>query len=256
MSVLSIAQAIVDRVGTKSITSLFTNPDKNERQIRSVIQGGGRALCQKTNSQGDGWSVLTRIYEFTTTSEAEYALPSDLKKFVVRSAWQKDKYWLMRGSLSGRQWERVRNRQTSQGYNVFRIFRTQKTTTFGAVGQNEAPNIIRKFHIEPAPGPGIDIVFEYVSNAFWVSADGSTIKETPTQDDDESMFGDEIHILDGVWRFKQANSRNYAADLAVFEDFRDTMMVQDMSADDPIPVGNRGLWGYANVDESDVTWCP
>ena len=257
MSVLSIAQAVVDRVGTKSINSLFTNPDKNERQIRSLLQGGGRALCQKTNSQGDGWSVLTRIHSFTTVAATvEYDLPEDFKKFTNATAYQMDKNWLMRGSLSGRQWQRIKNRQASQSYNVFRIFRSQSTAGLGAIGQNKAPNIFRKFQIEPAPGAGITVAFEYASEFFWVSADGSTLKEVPTQDDDESLFGDEIHVLDGVWRFKQANSRGYAADLAVFEDYRDTAMAQDMAANDPIPVGRSYSLGYANPDESDVSWCP
>ena len=263
MSLLTIAQAIADEVGVKSIQSVVNNTGKNERQIRRLIEAGGRALCQKTNSNGDGWSVLTRIYEFTTEGTSieqvtEYDLPSDFKKFVAETAWQKDKYWKMRGSVGGRAWERIRNRQASQSYNVFRIFRTQETgeAAIQSVSVNSAPNQLRKFHIEPAPGAGIDIVYEYVSQAWWISEDGSTLKNQATADTDESLFGDEIHIRDGVWRFKQANSRQYAADLAIFEDYRDTELVQDMAQENPIPVGRSYQSSYANSDESDVSWCP
>ena len=256
MSLLDIAQAISDQVGIKEISSVINNSGDNERQIHRLIQSGGRALCQKTNSNGDGWSVLTRIHEFTTVdAEPEYNLPSDFKKFVVNTAWQKDKYWRMRGSLSGQRWEQIRNRQSSQSYNVFRIFRTQNSV--GAQVQDDsAPNTIRKFHIEPAPGAGIDIVYEYVSEAYWISEDGTTFKRTPDADSDESLFGDEMHILDGIWRFKAAKGYNFSTDLALFEDYRDTAMAQDMAQENPIPVGYRDTGRYANWTESDVGWCP
>lgn len=259
MSLLTIAQAIADEVGVASISSVVNNTGKNERQIRRLIEAGGRALCQKTNSNGDGWSVLIRIHEFTTEdSTTEYPLPSDFKKFVVNTAWQKDEYWQMRGSLGGKSWERIRNRQASQSYNVFRIFRTQEngSATSTSVSETGAPNTLRKFHIEPAPGAGIDIVYEYVSQAWWISEDGQTLKNQATADTDESLYGDEIHIRDGVWRFKQANSRQYAADLAIFEDYRDTELVQDMAQENPIPVGRSYQSSYANPCESDVAWCP
>lgn len=253
MSLLDIAQGASDIIGLPTVSQVIGNNTNDVRQLRQVIQQSGNALCQMTNSNGGGWSVLNRIHEFDgQDGVTEYNLPSDFKKLIVETAWQKDKYWLMRGSLNAKQWERIRNRQATVSYNVFRIFRTSGSG--GAQARNAAPNTLRKFTIEPAPGETTPLVYEYISNAWWVSQDGSTFRNRPEEDTDESLFGDDIHILDAVWRFKAANAFNFAADIALFEDFRDTAIVQDEAAE-PIPIGYGGRVG-GNRDESDVGWCP
>lgn len=252
MSLLTIAQRVSDIIGLPEITQVVGSPADNVRQLRAVIQQGGDDLCLMTNSEGGGWSVLDRIYEFNgTAGETEYDLPADFKKLIVDTAWQKDKYWLLRGSLNSRQWQQIRNRQATVSYNVFRILRTQGAA--GPVPVNGAPNVLRKFTLEPAPGETTPLVYEYISDFWWVSADGATFKKTPTVDTDESVFGDNLHILDGVWRWKNANGLNFAADLALFESSRDTSFAQD-AAFQPIPLGYTRV--FANKDESDVTWCP
>lgn len=250
MSLISIAQEIADSVGLPAIQQVIGNNDNNVRQILAIIKRSGRTLSQMTNSEGDGWSTLNKTHEFQTVNgQAEYDLPNDFKHLIVKTAWQKDKYWQLRGSLNSRQWARLVNRRSTVGYNVFRIARTTAAIGAASVG---ALNLVRKFVLEPPPGGGEDIVFDYVSKFWWVSNDGTTFKAEPTADTDESLFGDHIHIMDGIWRYKAANNFGYAVDLADFEVYRDQALAQDMAAE-PIPVGHGGEV-TANRDESDVEW--
>lgn len=252
MSLLAIVQNAAADLQLPDVTTVIGNGEKNVKQLLRQVVASGNALRQMKNGDGDGWSVLERINEFQTSAGvAEYALPSDFKYMLTDTAWKKDKYWLMRGSLSGKQWQRIRNRKSSTPYNVFRILRASNPS--GPVSPNTAPNTIRKFTLEPAPGDSQTLVYEYVSKAWWVSADGSTFKETPTADDDESLFGDHIHELDIAWRWKQKNGFNFAADLAIFEDYRDKEFGQDVPKQ-PIELGRRHNRGYSNSDVSDFEW--
>lgn len=253
MGVLNIAQEAADRIGLPQVTQLIGSTDENARAMRSLIQASGEDLCLMQDPDGDGWAVLEREYEFVTEAdETEYDLPEDFKSLTAETAWQKDKYWKLRGSLNGRQWQKIRNRQATISYNVFRIKRT-----LGAAGQQgraTAPIKLRKFTLEPAAGAGITMVYEYISTYWWVSQDGSEFKRRPTVDTDESLFGEEIHIRDLIWRFKASNGLVYASDLAQFEHYRDSLFFQDTPKED-IPIGY-DYRTYANKTESDVAWCP
>ena len=253
MSLLDIVSRASDEIGLPDVTQVIGNSDKNSRQLLQHLLSGGNSITQMINAQGGSWSVLTRIYEFTTTQdEPEYVLPSDFGRIIVDTAWQKDKYWQMRGSVDPRSWERLRNRQTSASYNVFRILRRSGN---GAITINSnAPNQLRRFVLEPAPGDGETLVYEYVSQDWWVDVTGSDFSRQPDSDDDESVFGDDIHVFDLVWRWKKANGFDYAADLAEFEQYRDNALFQDMAMPQ-VPVGHSDRL-YANKDESDVEWCP
>ena len=253
MSLLDIARDASDLLTLPRITQVIGNVNKNERQMLQIILEGGDDLAVMSNSNGGSWSVLERIHEFPTTAgTTEYDLPEDFGKVIVDTAWQKDKYWHMRGSLASNEWQQIRNRQASISYNVFRFLRTQAPPQ-APVSQSSAENTLRKFTLEPAPGEGITLIYEYVSDYWWIGTDG-TFKRKPTADDDESLFDHRLHVLDAVWRFKAANSRNFATDIAKFESRRDRLLVQD-EAQMPIPIGyDRRL--YANYTESDLEWCP
>ena len=251
MSLLSIISDASDIIGLPTVSQVIGNNDKNVRQMLALLQSGGDALARMTNSQGGSWVVLDRIREFQSViDETEYDLPDDFKSLLTETAWIKEKYWKMRGSLNPRQWQTLRNRSSTTAYNVFRIVRG---TSVGTITPGTPQNAVKKFTLEPAPGDSETLVYEYRSNAWWISSDGNAFKKRPTADTDESLFGDEISLLDVIWRFKQQNGLNYAADLAIFEDSRDTAFAQD-GAFESIPIGyDRRSTG--NKDESDVEWC-
>ncbi len=250
MSLLSIVKEAAAIIGLEDYSQVIGNSDSDVRQLRALLQQGGNMISNMTNADGGAWSVLERIYEFPTTeNETEYDLPADFQRLITETVWQKDKYWKMRGSATPRQWEMVRNRQAKTPYNVFRILRTQNGVT--QVGENQAPQVVRKFTLEPEPGENITLVYEYISNAWWVSENGE-FKRRATADTDESVFGDHLHVLDLVWRFKNANSLEYASELALFEMERDRLLIQD-AATEYISAGIDRR-AYANKWESDVEW--
>lgn len=245
MSLLTIVQGAADLIGLPIYNQVVGNAEADVRQLFANLKIGSNTLVKTTNGSGGSWSALERIYEFQSAADqTEYILPEDFDRLIVGTAWQKDKYWQMRGSRTPQQWQRVRNRQSSTPYNQFRLLRTQN-------GQGSLQDV-RRFTLEPAPGENITLVYEYVSTWPWVSEDGSTFKKVPDNDNDRSVLGDDIHILDTVWRFKKGNGLSYSADLAEFEAIRDAMLVQD-EASEAISVGYDRRFG-ANKDESDVEW--
>ncbi len=252
MSLLDIVQEAFAIIGLEEVSQVIGNSEQNVRQLRSLIQQGGNQIARTSNADGGTWSVLERIYEFPTEADkTEYDLPTDFERLVSETAWQKDKYWRMRGSIPPKQWQSIRNRQATVPYNVFRVLRTQSESV-GNINPNTAPQRLRKFTLEPAPGENITLVYEYISRAWWIDQAGYQFKRKPTQDTDESVFGDDIHVLDAVWRFKSANGLKFSDELAIFEMERDRMLVQDASAE-YIAVGHDRRLG-ANYWESDIEW--
>ena len=253
MSLLRIIQRASNGIGLPVVSSVTGNEDNNVRQLLEFVQEGGNALAQTTNQDGGSWSVLERIYEFQSVADqVEYNLPADFEKMITGTAWQAEKYWALRGSLTPRQWERQRNRRSNTAYNVFRVFRTQETNGGGATAKSLAQNSIRKFQLQPPTDADTTLVYEYVSNYWWVSADGTTFRKEPTADDDEPLFGDDLLVLYAIWRFKAENGFSFAAALASYETKRDAMLVQDRAAE-YITVGYDRR-GYVNKDESDLEW--
>lgn len=255
MSLLDIISEASAQIGLPGVSQVIGNQDQNVRQMVSLLKSGGNMIANVTNADGGTWSILERIYEFQTTEgEAEYLLPSDFSKLVTETVWQKDKYWKMRGSATPRQWEMVRNRQAKTPYNIFRILRTQIPNNPAQISLagGKAPQAIRRFALEPAPGADITLVYEYVSQDWWIDGEGTQFKREPTNDSDESLFGNHLHILDVIWRFKSANGLKFADELAQFEMERDRMLVQD-AATEYIPAGIDRRH-YANKDDSDIEW--
>ncbi len=252
MSLLRIVQRASDSIGLGQYDFVIGNTERDVRQLSEKIQTGGEDIATMSNSNNGSWSMLERINEFETVdNQAEYDLPDDFSKLITRTAWAKNKYWLLRGSMSPQKWQQIRNRKSTTAYNVYRILRTA-SSTIGAVNGKPVANMLRKFTLEPPPGGGETLLYEYVSTAWWVSADGQTFKSSPTDDTDESVFGDTLHVLDAVWRFKAANGFSYESDLGTFEAYRDKLMMQDENQEF-ISVGyDRRLYG--NYTESDVEW--
>lgn len=251
MSLLDIVREAAAIIGLPDYTQVIGSNEDNVRQLRALIQQGGNQIARTSNADGGTWSILERYYEFVTEDDkVEYDLPTDFERLVSETAWQKDKYWRMRGSIPPKQWQAIRNRQATVPYNVFRVLRTQNGT--GTISQSSAPQTLRKFTLEPAAGAGITLVYEYISRSWWISQDGTQFKRKPTADTDESLFGDDLHVLDAVWRFKSANGLKFSDELAIFEIERDRMLVQDASAE-YISVGHDRRLG-ANYWESDVEW--
>lgn len=251
MSLLNIVKEASAIIGLDDVSQVIGNNEPNVRQLRALIEQGGNQIARTSNADGGTWSVLERIYEFPTQADkTEYDLPSDFERLVSETAWQKDKYWRMRGSIPPKQWQAIRNRQATVPYNVYRVLRTQNSVS--SISQDAAPQTLRKFVLEPAPGENITLVYEYISRAWWIAQDGTQYKRRATDDTDESLFGDDLHILDVVWRFKSANGLKFSDELAIFEVERDRMLVQDASAE-YIAVGHDRRLG-ANYWESDVEW--
>jgi hypothetical protein len=71
-------------------------------------------------------------------------------------------------------------------------------------------------YITPTPTAGDTVAYEYVSTK-WCQSSGGTAQTEWAADTDTSKLDEALHVLDLIWRFKQAKGLEYAADLAAFE---------------------------------------
>jgi hypothetical protein len=75
-------------------------------------------------------------------------------------------------------------------------------------------------NILPAPETTDSFTYSYISKN-WIRPTGETTdandKSTFTADTDEPLLSDELLILSGVWRWKQAKQLDYAEDMVTYE---------------------------------------
>jgi hypothetical protein len=119
---------------------------------------------------------LKKTHTFTTTTDAEYALPSDFWTFVVDTAWDTTNSWKLRGSFTDSEfnneayWYGPSTTRTS-----FRIFGSPIAT----------PK--KPFKLQPIK-TGIVMSFDYISSQYICNSTGATRQDTISADTDLCLF--------------------------------------------------------------------
>jgi hypothetical protein len=134
-------------------------------------------LTQPATESGSGDIVLTQM---------RYELPDDWSKQVPQTEWDRSNFWPLSGPKTAQEWQFIKGGIVSTGPRL--RFRIQ--------GDRIALN--------PVPSGGETLVFEYISNAWVLAADG-TAKTAFTADDDTCIFDDSLMILGTkmLWRMEK-----------------------------------------------------
>ena len=216
-SFFEIARDVGDVIGIKRVTSLVGNSEPHARAMLVLLDQGGKNLTKLRNTWGASWAVLTREHTFTTVAaQEEYAFPEDFTAFVDGTVWDRSSYREARGVFSPQEWQQVKSGliETSGIAPNYRIRR-------GASGRG------RSLYLDPIPGGGEILVYEYVSRSWVVDAAGTSFGERIAVDTDEPLFDDDLVRMDLVWRFKQSRGLSFATELAEFEIERDRRLAED-----------------------------
>lgn len=149
------------------ITDPFASTDANILQLLRLLKKAGRELAKHRE-----WKHLQKEYTFSTTSGTNtYALPSDFRKMVDQSSWNRTTDFPVGGPLDGQEWQYFQAVTTASLISKFyRIWQGQ-------------------LYLYPTPTATETIAFEYQSTS-WVKPSGQTspTSETPTLFSDVVCF--------------------------------------------------------------------
>lgn len=239
MSLLSVVVDAAGEVGAPAPNVVAGSLDQTIITLFRMANKEGRRLRDHPHPRG-GWSVLQREHTFSTVaSTAAYDLPSDFKKLLFETAWDRDAYWEMIGSLSPQEWQAVKSGLASSPA-LRKRYRIKRASS----GSD------RQFFIDPTPSSADSLVFEYLSDAWVRNAADDTYTDGYAADTDVSLLDEEIITQGVIWRFLASKGFAHALQLAEYERARDTAIAQDAALPRLYLAPQRFSLGKGNVPES------
>lgn len=234
MSLLTICQDVADEIGLLRPSAIVGESDLTARRLLAAAKAEGEGLYRAHD-----WSILQKEHSFeTTASDDNYAVPADFGRIITDTAWDRDAYRKMRGSLSPQQWQFQRSALVSNT-----AFRRRWRIL---VGQQTGSVLI-----DPTPtATGEELVYEYVSK-YWCSSSGGTAQATWAADGDLFLIDDELLRAGLLWRMKRSLGQPYADERADAEDLQRKAIVADLA----MPIMNmappRVPWPQGLIPEGD-----
>ena len=234
MSLLTIAQDVVDEIGLVRPSALVGEVGLTERRLLAAAKAEGEHLYRAHD-----WSILQKEHVFTTEADDDnYAVPEDFGRLITETVWDREAYRKMRGSLSPQQWQFQRSALVSN---------TALRRRFRIVVGQQAGSVL----IDPVPtAADEELVYEYVSK-FWCSSSAGTAKATWSVDSDLFLIDDELFRAGLLWRMKRSLGQVYADERADAEDLLRKAIVADLA----LPVMNLNPphvpWPQGLVPEGD-----
>lgn len=192
MTLLSTVQEVAGEIGTVVPASLIGASDPNATRLLAAAKAAGQALYRARD-----WSTLEREYTFTTVSGTDnYGVPEDWGRQITNTAWDRDQYHKMRGSMPSSEWQVSRSGLVSSAAKRFR-YRL-------IVGQ-----LTGSILLDPIPTGAYDLVIEYISWNWCENAAGVG-KPTFTADTDLIRVDEELFRMSVLWRMLRSLGLPYA----------------------------------------------
>ena len=191
---LALVQFAADELSLARPTNISDTSSDNTAQ--KLVRHFTRT-CRQLSAEYD-WSRLRREKTITTTATEEQvsALPTDFLRFVPESMWNRSKRTKVNGPLPPDDWQARKATLVTGTYNNFII-------------RNNS------FLMQPVPGAGQTIAFEYITKYVGINAAATTELLDFTADTDTTYFDDELILLGVVWRYRKAEGLDYS------EEFRE-----------------------------------
>lgn len=203
MTLLTVCQAVARDAGLDAPSSIAGNSDDTAVQLLALANKAGEIISRKP------WQNLQSEHTFATVNGTEtYALPTGYRSFINDTAWDRDNYWQLRGSLSPQEWQLRKSGIIAQGpRSRFRV----------------RDNLI---YIEPIPSSALDMVIEYLDNR-WVTLAAGGRATAFAADGDTVRFDEFLLQLDLTWRFLARKGMAYAEEKDEAERQIDLAMARD-----------------------------
>lgn len=144
---------------------------------------------------------LTRTQTFAASlaSLQSSGKPSDFRRAISETFWNRTQDRKVSGPLSGKEW--------AIAYGAAVSSATWQSVMFRYDG----------LHIFPAPTVADTIAYDYIISTPVQATGGGAYKENFSVDTDVYLPGDRLLTLGLVWRYKQAKGRDYAEDMRNYE---------------------------------------
>lgn len=178
-------------------TALFASTEETDQRLLESLREAGEALVEAYD-----WTSLATEHTFATVAAtASYTLPTDFNRLISETAWNRDQYWLMRGSLGAAEWQHETSAQVVEPLLAqrFRI--------------NAGPRS-RTLRLVPTPTLAEDLALEYISSNWLLDADNVTTKADVAADTDQPRVDERLLQLGARWRFMRSLGEQYGDFLA------------------------------------------
>ncbi len=212
-SCLLMVQTFCGRRGLVQPNTAVSSSDTQVIQILGLLNQGGAAIARRHE-----WQSLTDEATFTTVAAADQGALTTIigannsfRRVIDETIWNRTTQRIVAGPL----------------YAAERQGRLAIVTA-GPFSEYS----IRGGHLlfDPIPTAGESCYFEYVSNNWCTDSTAVTRRSFFTQDEDLSLFDDELHLADLQWRWNKSKGLEYAEDFNEFEAMLIDRMTEDKTA--------------------------
>lgn len=198
MSLLTIVQKAITRIGLTKPTAVVSNTDQQIIQILALANEEGDELSARYR-----WQNLTKEATFTTVAtESQGAITTiagtDFRYILNDTIWNRDLRRPVFGPLVSSQWQQLKAQNMQGPWNQFRI---------------RGNNVL----FIPVPTAGQACYFEWISRNWCQNAAGSTTYSSWNADTDVGLVDEDVMVQGIVWRWKAAKGLDYGEDFAKYE---------------------------------------
>lgn len=232
MSLLTISQAVFDRIGVPRQNILAGSSDQQARILMGLLNQEGRDLASR-----HAWQALTKEKTFSATATETQAgvVPDDFDRMVDGTFWNRDENRRVAGPLSAQDWQGLKASNTLALHDSFR---------------QRGDDIL----MIPTPSAGAAYAYEYVSS-YWAGTSSDT---APTQtafvnDSDEPFLSEELLILGGVWRYLRSRGLDYSEAFRSYEMALNRKIGRD-GGSPSLVMGGAERWGAPKAIVPEGNW--
>ncbi|QCL83910.1 hypothetical protein CFBP5875_04660 [Agrobacterium pusense] len=202
MTLLTYARDVCDEIGIEPPSSIVNNDDDDARRLLSLFKSEGLRLSRRYDWQ----EVVTEITFPTVAAEDQglvTALADDFDRMIKDTMFNRSDRRQRLGSVSPQSWQADKARGTNNLRYTFRL---------------------RGGHLlmNPVPGAGETVAFEYVSNK-WVRGSDGTPKTSFTADSDTVRIDADLLKLGVKWRYQKAIGGDWQGD---FQEYREQLKLR------------------------------
>jgi hypothetical protein len=191
------------------ISDPYASSDPNILQLLRLLKSGGRELLRMRD-----WTHLVNEYTFSTVaSTASYALPSDFRKMIPQSGWDRSTLLPMSGPVSSQVWQ----------------YREAITVTASILVEFRLWQGL--MYLTPTPTSVETIAYEYLST-YWVATASNTLPtlDAPTASTNVVCFDPNLAMRKLKLDFLKAKGFDTSAALMDFESSLQSALGADATA--------------------------
>lgn len=206
-TILSLIRDAADELGVDQPSGLFAVTDTSDVVVPRLKRSLRRCIDLLANDWD--WQSLRRERTFTSVaSETQTGmLPSDFRRFVPETFWDRSSRFRLAGPVPPDQWQTAKTWNSSAVVPYFCV-RGNQLLTF------------------PAPAAGRTYAFEYITSAVGRNAAGSELAAF-SNETDVTWWPDELMITGIVMHYRMIERQDSAAEQQVFEKLKADAIKQD-----------------------------